>query len=93
VMTSGARTVEIMEIKGSVHAQGFMMVYLPTEKILIEADAFTPSAPNSPTPAVINGNHQNLANNITQNGLQVARILPLHGRMVDVAELNRAVGK
>jgi glyoxylase-like metal-dependent hydrolase (beta-lactamase superfamily II) len=93
VMTSGARTVEIMEIKDSVHAQGFLMVYLPTEKILIEADAFTPGAPNSPTPAVINGNHQNLANNITQNGLQVARILPLHGRMVDIAELNRAVGK
>ncbi len=93
VMTSGVRTLEIMEIKDSVHAQGFLMVYLPNEKILIEADAFTPGAPNSPAPAKINDNHQNLANNIAQNGLQVARILPLHGRMVDMAELNRAVGK
>jgi glyoxylase-like metal-dependent hydrolase (beta-lactamase superfamily II) len=93
VMMSGARVVQIMEIKDSVHAQGFLMVYLPNEKILIEADAFTPGAPNSPTPAIINGNHQNLDNNMAQNGLQVARILPLHGRMVDVAELNRAVGR
>lgn len=93
VMTSGSRTVEIMEIKDSVHAQGFMMVYLPTEKILIEADAFTPGAPNAPTPAKINDNHLNLANNIQTQGLQVARILPLHGRMADVAELNRAIGK
>jgi glyoxylase-like metal-dependent hydrolase (beta-lactamase superfamily II) len=93
VMTSSARTIEILEIKDSIHANGFLMVYMPQEKILIEADAFTPGAPNSPTPAVINGNHQNLVNNITQYGLQVARILPLHGRMVDIAELNRAVGK
>ncbi len=93
VMTSGGRTLEIMEIKGSVHAQGFMMVYLPAEKMLIEADAYTPGAPNAPTPAKINDNNLNLANNIQTQGLQVARILPLHGRMVDVAELNRAVGK
>lgn len=93
VMTSGTRTVEIMEIRDSVHAQGFMMVYLPADKILIEADAYTPGAPNAPTPAKINDNNLNLTNNIQAQGLQVARILPLHGRMVDVAELNRAVGK
>jgi glyoxylase-like metal-dependent hydrolase (beta-lactamase superfamily II) len=93
VMTSSTRTIEIMEIRDSVHAQGFMMVYLPLEKILIEADAYTPGAPNAPTPAKINDNNLNLANNIQTQGLQVARILPLHGRMVDVAELNRAVGK
>jgi glyoxylase-like metal-dependent hydrolase (beta-lactamase superfamily II) len=93
MMTSGGRTLEILEIKGSVHAQGFLMVYMPTEKILIEADAYTPSAPNAPTPARINDDHMNLVNNIQTQGLQVARILPLHGRMVEVAELNRAVGK
>ena len=93
VMTSGSRTIEMMEIKDSVHALGFMMVYLPQEKILIEADAYTPGAPNAPAPARVNDNHVNLANNIATQGLQVARILPLHGRMVDVAELNRAIGK
>jgi len=93
VMTSGARTLEIYEIKDSVHAQGFMMVYLPQEKILIEADAYTPGAPNAPTPAKLNDNHVNLAVNIQANSLQVARFLPLHGRMVDAAEFNRAIGQ
>jgi glyoxylase-like metal-dependent hydrolase (beta-lactamase superfamily II) len=93
VMTSGSRTIEIMEIRDSVHANGFLMVYMPTEKILIEADAYTPGAPNAATPAKINDNHLNLASNIQMQGLQVARILPLHGRMVDIAELNRAIGK
>ncbi len=93
VMLSGGRTVEIYEIKDSVHAQGFMMVYLPAEKILIEADAYTPGAPNAPTPAKLNDNHLNLAVNIQANSLQVARFLPLHGRMVDAAEFNRAIGQ
>jgi glyoxylase-like metal-dependent hydrolase (beta-lactamase superfamily II) len=93
IMTSGARTVEIYEIKDSVHAQGFMMVYLPQEKILIEADAYTPGAPNAPTPAKLNDNNLNLAVNIQANSLQVARFLPLHGRMVDAAEFNRAIGQ
>ncbi len=93
VMTSGARTVEIYEIKDSIHAQGFLMVYLPAEKMLIEADAYTPGAPNAPTPAKINDNHINLAVNIQANNLQVARFLPLHGRIVDAAEFNRAIGQ
>jgi len=92
-MSDDKRTIEIYEIQGSVHAQGFMMVYLPAEKILIEADAFTPGAPNAPAPTKINDNHLNLASNIQTNSLQVERILPLHGRMVNVAEFNRAIGK
>ena len=33
------------------HAESFLMVYLPQERILIEADAFTPRPPNAPPPA------------------------------------------
>jgi glyoxylase-like metal-dependent hydrolase (beta-lactamase superfamily II) len=93
VLNDGARTVEISEIQGSVHAQGFLMVYLPKEKILIEADAYTPGPPNAPAPAQPNGNHVNLVQNIEQNKLAVERILPLHGRIVPVSELMTAVGK
>lgn len=92
-LSDGARTVEIHEIQGSVHAQGFLMVYLPAEKILIEADAYTPAAPNTPAPAQPNANHVNLVQNIEQNRLAVERILPLHGRMVVLADLMTAVGR
>jgi hypothetical protein len=76
-----------------VHAQGFLLVYLPAEKILVEADAYTPGAPNTPAPALPNANHLNLVQNIEQNRLVVERILPLHGRMVPLADLMTAIGR
>ncbi len=93
VLTDGARTLEIAEITSSVHAQGFLMVFLPAEKILIQADAYTPGAPNAPAPAQPNGNNVVLVQNIEQNKLAVDRILPLHGRMVTMGDLLTAVGR
>ena len=93
VFTDGKRHVEVYFIEGSVHAQGFNMVYLPTEKMLIEADAYTPGAPNSPTPARLNDNNVNLVQNMDRLKLNVDRILPLHGRVVPVSELYTAVGR
>jgi glyoxylase-like metal-dependent hydrolase (beta-lactamase superfamily II) len=55
VLTDGVRTVEVHRIANSPHAGGFAMVYLPAEKLLIEADAYTPAiVPPAavPTPAL-----------------------------------------
>ncbi len=87
VFNDGARTVEVYPIEGGVHASGFNMVYLPKEKLLIQADAYTPLPPGSKPPATPNGNNVNLIDNIEQKKLAVERILPLHGRIVPVAEL------
>ena len=91
--TDGDRVVEVYYIDDSVHAKGFLMVYLPKEKILIEADAYTPGAPNTPAPAVPNALHVNLVQNMERLKLDVAQILPLHGRVVSVGELYTAIGK
>ena len=91
--TDGDRVAEVYYIEESVHARGFLMVYLPKEKILIEADAYTPAAPNTPAPAVPNALHVNLVQNIERLKLDVANILPLHGRMVPLSELYAAIGK
>src|SRR5215470_16109748 len=48
VMNDATRTVEIHHIAGSPHEDGMLMVYLPKEKLLIEADVFTPPPPNAP---------------------------------------------
>ena len=93
VLIDGNDRIEVYEMQGSVHAQGFMMVYLPKQKLLIEADAYTPGAPNSPPPAVVNANNLNLVQNIERLGLQVERILPLHSRIATMAELNAAIGR
>lgn len=89
----GQRSIEIHEIAGSIHAAGFLMVYLPGEKLLIEADAFTPGAPNPTTPARPNDNHVNLVDNIRRLNLSVERILPLHGRVAPMSELLTLAGR
>ncbi len=93
VLTDGARSVEIYHIAGNLHEDGLLMVYLPKEKVLSQADTYTPAPPNTPPPAVVNPNSVNLADNITRLGLAVDTLLPLHGRMVPLAELNKAIGR
>ncbi len=91
-MSDGARRVELHHIRDSHHTDSFLLVYLPKEKLLIQADAFTPGAPNAPPPKQPNPNHTNLIENIERLDLAVDRILPLHGRVVPVAELYTAAG-
>ena len=93
VLSDGTRSVEIHAFKDSPHSNAFLLVYLPKEKFLMEADAFTPPAPNTPAPATPNPNHVNLADNIARLNLSVDRILPLHGRIAPASELNRMVGR
>jgi hypothetical protein len=48
VLTDGARVVEIHHMAGNTHADGLLLVYLPKERLLMQADAFTPGPPNAP---------------------------------------------
>ena len=70
-----------------------MLVYLPKEGLLIQADAYTPGPPNSPVPAVPNANAVNLVQNIKRLGLGLDRLLPLHGRVVPMRDLLAYVGR
>ncbi len=87
VMKDSTRTLEIRRIDDSVHNNTFLMVYLPKEKLLVQADAYTPLPPNTPPPALPNANNVNLIANIEAQKLAVERILPLHGRVVPLTEL------
>lgn len=93
VISDGRRTIEVHEIQGSVHAQGFNLVWMPKERLLVQADAYTPGPPNSPPPPVPNANNVNLVQNIERLGFDVDRILPLHSRVVPMAELLAAIGR
>ena len=64
VLTDGRRTAELYLQRGNPHADGLIFVYLPKEKILIEADS------------VLTGN---LIENIGRLKLNVGQILPIHG--------------
>ena len=93
VLSDGTRTVELYLIQGTVHGDGLIMAYLPKEKLLVEADAYTPAAPNATPPAQPNPAQVNLYDNIERLKLAVDEILPLHGRKVPLAELQKWIGK
>ena len=87
VLTDGARSVELYQIAGNPHHQGLVMAYLRKEKILIEADAYTPGPAGAEPPKVPNPFSVNLEAQVRRLNIDVDRILPLHGRMVPYSEL------
>jgi len=93
VLSDGTREIEIHHIAGNLHHDGLLMVYLPKERLLIQADAYTPAPANAPPPTPPHPFNVNLADNIARLNLNVEQLLPLHGRIVPLAELHRAVGR
>jgi glyoxylase-like metal-dependent hydrolase (beta-lactamase superfamily II) len=93
VLSYAMRTVELHLIKDTMHGDGIIMAYLPKEKLLVEADVYTPAAPNAPRPAQPNPNSVALNDNIERLNLAVEQILPLHGRKVSLAEFRAWIGK
>jgi glyoxylase-like metal-dependent hydrolase (beta-lactamase superfamily II) len=93
VLSDGTHTIELYLIQGNVHHDGIIMAYLPKEKLLVEADVFTPAAPSAAPPAQPNPNGVALYDNIERLKLTVDQILPMHGRKVPLAELQKSIGK
>jgi len=94
VLSDGKRSIELHSIAGNSHNDAFLLVYLPAEKILIEADAFTPTAASVPPPASPNPYSVNLYENIVKLHLDVNQIAALHGpRVVTIADLRTAIGQ
>lgn len=88
ILTDGSRSVEIHHISGNPHAGTFLMIYLPAERILIEADAYNPPAANTtpgPAPFAVN-----LVENIDRLGLRVDRVVPIHGGIFTMGDLRAA---
>jgi glyoxylase-like metal-dependent hydrolase (beta-lactamase superfamily II) len=96
VLTDGNHIIELHHLQGSGHNQGLLVAYLPKERILVEADAFNPPADkNAPVARPLSPYNLNLVDNMKRLKLDVQRIIPIHypadNRVVDIAELNRAV--
>ncbi|HEY3432632.1 MAG TPA: MBL fold metallo-hydrolase [Rhodocyclaceae bacterium] len=94
LLDDGDRAIEIHTIAASAHNDAFALVYLPADKILIEADAFTPVAADAPLPASPNPYSVNLYENIQKLKLDVKKIAALHGpRLVTIDDLRAAIGQ
>lgn len=89
VRRDSLRTIELYRIDGSQHSGSMLMAYLPAEKLLIEADLYSPPAPTATTVGPFPF-AANLLDNIQRRGLEVERIVPIHGRVVPFADLQAA---
>jgi len=97
VLTDGTRTIELHHLQKFGHHDGMLVVYLPKEKILLEADGYNPqpataTPPSPPSPFTVS-----LADNIARLKLDVQRIVPVHlpadNRVVTMAELTKWIGR
>lgn len=93
VLTDGKRSIEVHHMAGNGHNDAFAMIYLPTEKILAEVDAWAPVAAGAPQPPV-SPFAVNLYENIQRLKLDVRQITALHGpRAATLDDLRAAIGE
>jgi hypothetical protein len=68
------------------------VAYLPKEKILVNADLYSPPAQGAQPPATPTAASVALGNNIRRLGLDVAQHVPIHGRVGTNDEFAKIVG-
>jgi hypothetical protein len=79
------REMIVYHYAGNMHNAGMLMVFLPKERVLIEADSFTPANnPNEPPGAVANLAH--FLDAVDRLRLDVQQIVPIHGRLTTLDE-------
>lgn len=91
LLDDAERPVELHAIEGSGHNDAFAMVYLPKQRLLVEADAWTPTPPGAKPPAVVNPLWINLYENVSRLKLDVERVVPLHGTVQTFDALRAAI--
>lgn len=87
-LKDATRTVEIYPIPNP-HSDSMLIVYFPAERLLVEADLYTPPAPNTPPPAGFPFAPSVVAA-VQKLGLRPARLLPIHGFVAPYSDLEAA---
>jgi glyoxylase-like metal-dependent hydrolase (beta-lactamase superfamily II) len=91
VLSDGGREIDIYHMQNNTHNEGMLMVYIPKEKVLVEADMFQIPVANPPAPRTLS-NIKNLAANIERLKLDVVTFAPLHGVVMPATEIKKWTG-
>ena len=79
------REMVVYHYAGNMHNSGMLMVYLPKERLLIEADSWTPPGNPKDPPAGL-ANLVQFLGVVDRLRLDVQQILPIHGRLTTLDE-------
>jgi hypothetical protein len=77
VLADEKRSMHISYVQPLQHAEGMLLVYLPKERMVIEADLFDPPGTGKATPE-----NKALFDHVRRLGVKVDTIVPVHGRPV-----------
>ena len=77
---------------GLNHSDNMLIAYLPKEKILVNADLYTPPAQGASPSANVSPNAVALFQNTKRLKLDVAQHVPIHGNPGGNADFERIVG-
>jgi hypothetical protein len=103
VITDNSRVIDIYHVQDLAYDLGdsslrqgnqtadMLMVYLPKEKILVNADLYSPPAPGA-RPASVTPGMRTLYQNILKLKLDVAQHVPIKGRVATNDEFVKIVG-
>ena len=83
-LSDGSNALQLVRILDDAHSSSILMGYLPRERLMIEADAFSPNSRAAPFAA-------NLLKNVRGLDWRVDRIVPIHGGVSEFATLEETV--
>ncbi len=92
VLTDGTMTLELHLMRGNLHSEGLLMAYVPTLKLLIQADAFAPRPGAAPLPKP-SPYTTNLVDNVERLKLDVQRVAHVHGGVSPWGDVLAAAGR
>jgi glyoxylase-like metal-dependent hydrolase (beta-lactamase superfamily II) len=92
VLTDGNMVLEIHLMREQLHTEGLLMVYVPKEKMLIQADAYIPRPGAPPLPAP-SPHTTNLVDNVSRLKLNIERVVHIHGGASPYSEILTAAGR
>jgi hypothetical protein len=105
VLSDDVRTIDVYHVQGMSyaledtsytqdnHSEDMLVAYLPKEKILGNADLYTPPAPGAAPPAALNPGTLALDRNNKRLKQEVVLHLRVHGRPGTNDEFVKIVGK
>jgi glyoxylase-like metal-dependent hydrolase (beta-lactamase superfamily II) len=79
------REMVVYHYAGNMHNPGLLMVHLPKERLLIEADSYTPTATLAEAPGGV-ANLVQFYDVVQRLSLDIDQIIPIHGRLTSLGE-------
>lgn len=89
-LTDGERTAVVYHYAGNNHHPGMLMVHLPAERLLVEADSFNPPNRVGDRPNAM-PNLVQFVGEVDRLRLDVEQIVPVHGRLTTLDEARQAI--